>query len=323
VQPPYQLTPEILRLVVAIAELLGRIHALRLDKPSPQLRKKNRIRTIQSSVGIEGNTLSIDQVTALLDQKRVIGPPKDLLEVYNAIQAYQELPRFNPYALPSLLKAHGIMMHNLIPDSGAFRRKEVGIMAGQALAHMAPPAHRVPHLMADLFTYLQSSDELPLIKSCVFHYELEFIHPFSDGNGRMGRLWQTLLLMETHPVFEFLPLETLIQASQQEYYQALAQSDQAGASTPFLTYMLRIIQASLTDALHVPSPATDPASRMRYFLDSHTHPFTRKDYLKVFPELSTATASRDLRQAVDDGIIEKRGDKSKATYHLSQPHPPQ
>jgi Fic family protein len=265
----------------------------------------------------------LDQVTALLDQKRVVGPPKDLLEVQNAIQAYQELPRLNPLELSSLLKAHGILMHNLIADSGAFRTKEVGIMAGKSMAHMAPPAHRVPHLMADLFTYLKSSDELPLIKSCVFHYELEFIHPFSDGNGRMGRLWQTLLLMQTHPVFEFLPLETLIQASQQEYYQALAQSDQQGASTPFLTYMLRIIQASLTDALGVPPSTTNPTSRMRYFLESCAHPFTRKDYLQVFPELSTATASRDLKNAVAAGILEKKGDKSKTTYHLSQAHPSQ
>ena len=314
-QPPYQLTPEILRLIARISETLGKIQALKLDRPAPRLRKENRIKTIQSSLGIEGNTLSVDQVTALLENKRVVAPKKDLLEVQNAIRVYAQLAFFDPHSISSFLNAHAMLMHQLTPDAGSLRSNEVGIMAGNSLAHMAPPATRVPQLMEDLFAYVKDSPELPLIKSCVFHYELEFIHPFSDGNGRMGRLWQTLLLMQEHPVFAFVPLETGIQQRQGDYYLALSQSDKAGNSTPFLAYMLEVILESLLELLAVQAPPPDTEARMRYFLESITAPFARKDYLRVFPNLSSATASRDLKWAVDQHWIEKKGDKAKTIYY--------
>src|SRR5690606_12004833 len=196
-----------------------------------------KIKTIHSSLQIEGNTLSQEQITALIENKRVIGPPKDVAEVLNAIKVYEDLESFKPKDVKSFLKAHQIMMSGLIANPGKYRNKSVGIVQGSEVAHVAPPFENVPFLMNDLFTYLKKSDEIVLIKSCVFHYEMEFIHPFLDGNGRIGRLWQTIILMEQYPVFEFLPFETLISKTQNEYYKALALSDKSGKSTFFIEYI--------------------------------------------------------------------------------------
>src|SRR3989338_5928548 len=193
INPPYQIPPEILNLITSISEKIGQINAKFLDKPSPKLRKENRIKTIHSSLSIEGNTLSEEQITALIENKRIIGPEKDVNEVLNALKVYNQLGVFNPNSVKSFLRAHEILMKGLVPDNGKFRNKVVGIMAGNEITHLAPPAENVPHLMNDLFSYLKTSKEITLIKSCVFHYEIEFIHPFIDGNGRMGRLWQTLI----------------------------------------------------------------------------------------------------------------------------------
>ncbi|MGK0414685.1 MAG: Fic family protein, partial [Polaribacter sp.] len=195
-KPPYEITSSILKLITSISEKIGEVNANLLNKPSPKLRKQNRIKTIHSSLKIEGNTLTEEQITALLENKRVIGPKKDVLEVLNANKIYENLGEYNPSNEESFLKAHQSLMDGLIENSGKYRNQSVGIVKGSKVEHLAPPFGNVSYLMKDLFEYLKKSDEIELIKSCVFHYEMEFIHPFLDGNGRMGRLWQTLILME-------------------------------------------------------------------------------------------------------------------------------
>ena len=312
--PPYQITSEILRLVASISEKIGQVNAKYLDKPSLKLRKENTIKTIHASLSIEGNTLSEEQITAILENKRVIGPEKDVNEVLNAIKVYNQLPKFNPESVKSFLSAHETLMNGLVVDNGKFRKRSVGIVAGEKLAHMAPPAHNVPFLMNDLFAYLKSSSEIQLIKSCVFHYEMEFIHPFIDGNGRMGRLWQTLILMKQYPVFEFIPFENVIHKTQQAYYTALAQSDNSGNSTPFIEYMLNVIDESLATLLDFKAKVMNSEDRLTYFSETTKAPFNRKAYMSVFQEISTATASRDLKLGIALGLFEKEGDKSNTTY---------
>lgn len=315
-KPPYEITPRVLELVVAVSEKLGQINARFLDKPSPQLRKINRIKTIYSSLSIEGNTLSEAQITDIIDNKRVVGPKKDITEVLNAIKAYDEIGDLKVTSKKSFLKAHHILMQNLIEDNGRYRKSGVGIMAGNKIAHMAPPAKNVPYLMEELFEYLKNSKEITLIKSCVFHYEMEFIHPFIDGNGRMGRLWQTLILMQEYPVFEFIPLENVILNSQKKYYQALAKSDKLASSTPFIEYMLEVIDNALTGMLNLNHQIRTSEDRVSYFIKLGIKSFSRKDYLNVFKNISTATASRDLKNGVENGFFSKEGDKKNTTYRI-------
>lgn len=312
--PPYEITQNILVLTSSISEKLGRINAKYLDRPSPKLRKENRIKTIHSSLGIEGNTLTAEQITALLEKKRVIGPEKDITEVLNAIKVYEQIQSFNPYKAKSFLDAHKLLLSGLIPDAGNYRKTGVGIVAGEKITQMAPPAPNVPHLMKDLFHYLETSKELSLIKSCVFHYEMEFIHPFLDGNGRMGRLWQTLILMQDYPVFEFIPFENLIYQTQTRYYEALSKSDKLGKSTPFIEYMLEVIDVSLNGLLNTIGNSMSTEDRLRYFCEITNKPFTRKEYMLVFNEISTATASRDLKTGVTLNYFQKTGDKKNTVY---------
>lgn len=283
-------------------------------KNNPQLRKQNQIKTIHSSLSIEGNTLSIDQITAIIENKKVLGPQKDVLEVLNALKVYDNLNALKFTLEKDYLRAHSILMRGLIENPGKYRKKGVGIVRGSKIEHIAPPAENVPYLMKDLFSYLKEEKELSLIKSCVFHYEMEFIHPFADGNGRMGRLWQTLILMNEFPLFQFLPFETLISKNQTQYYLALSQSDKAGNSTPFIEYMLGIINSSLAELLTNSSKKLSQADRIHIFIEKTVESFTRKDYLKYFSTLSSATASRDLKSALDQGLIKKFGDKNLSFY---------
>ena len=315
-KPPYQISPKILKLVSSISEKIGQINAKFLDKPSPKLRKENRIKTIHSSLSIEGNTLTEEQITALLENKRVIGPIKDVSEVLNAIKVYNDLSSLNPYSQKSFLEAHKTLMEGLIAQPGVYRTKGVGIVTGDKITHMAPPSGRVLFLMKDLFDYLEDSDEIELIKSCVFHYEMEFIHPFVDGNGRMGRLWQSLILMQSFPVFEFIPFESIISNTQNDYYSALSESDKKGISTPFIEYMLNAIDQSLFDTLSFKSRTMTSEDRTTYFSEITNDKFTRKDYMFVFKDISSATASRDLKRGVDLGVFEKDGDKKNTIYKL-------
>ena len=220
-KPPYTITKRILKLISSISEFVGEIRAVHIHKHPTELRKENRIKTIQASLAIEGNTMSVEQITDLFNNKRVLAPKKDIIEVRNAIKVYSKLQEFQTYELSSLLEAHKILMTGLVENSGRLRNSSVGIVKGDKIVHLAPPQKMVYTLMDNLFDYLKNSNDLLLIKSCVFHYELEFIHPFTDGNGRMGRLWQTVILKEYSQVFEFLHIETLIKQQQQEYYNVL------------------------------------------------------------------------------------------------------
>ncbi len=315
-KPPYEITPEILKLITSISEKIGEVNANFLNKPSPQLRKQNKIKTIHSSLKIEGNTLSEKQITALLENKRVIGPKKDIKEVLNAIDIYENLDRFNPLNEKSFLKAHKDLMSNLIENAGKYRNQGVGIVKGEKVEHLAPPYENVPYLMKDLFEYLKNPNEIELIKSCVFHYEMEFIHPFLDGNGRMGRLWQTLILIEKYPVFEYLPFETLISKDQEKYYNALSLSDKSGKSTKFIEYMLNVIDTSISELLNFNNRTLNEKDRLEYFSSLNKIEFTRKDYMEIFKNISPATASRDLKKGVELNLFEKIGEMNKTKYKL-------
>ena len=314
-KPPYQITDKILNLIVSISEKLGEVNANHLHKPPTELRKKNRIKTIQSSLEIEGNTLTEEQITALLNHKRVLAPQKDILEVQNAIRVYEKLKEFNSNSLKDLQEAQSILMHGLIEGSGKFRTKNVGIVKGSKVEHLAPGGAMVNGLMKDLFTYLKTDSEVLLIKSCVFHYEFEFIHPFLDGNGRMGRLWQTLILMQKYPVFEYLPVESLIKENQNNYYKALGASDKLGESTPFVEFMLTLILQALNNLLASQNVNLTAPDRIELFKDFiGLKSFSRKDYLLSYKLISQATASRDLKWAVDNQLLEKLGDKRNTKY---------
>ncbi|WP_159948960.1 Fic family protein [Polaribacter septentrionalilitoris] len=315
-KPPYEITSSILKLIISISEKIGEVNANLLNKPSPKLRKQNRIKTIHSSLKIEGNTLTEEQITALLENKRVIGPKKDVLEVLNAMKIYENLEDYNPPNEKSFLKAHQNLMKGLIENSGKYRNQSVGILKGSKVEHLAPPFENVPYLMKNLFEYLKKSDEIELIKSCVFHYEMEFIHPFLDGNGRMGRLWQTLILMEKYPIFEFLPFETLISKNQEKYYKSLAESDKSGKSTKFIEYMLNIIDISISELLDFNNRTLNEKDRLEYFVSLNKTEFTRKDYMDIFKDISSATASRDLKKGTELDLFEKIGEKNKTIYRL-------
>lgn len=245
-QPLFTITPAILDLVEKISEKLGYWSAS-AGELSPKLRRSNRIRTIQASLAIENNTLSVEQVTAVLAGKRVLGLPREIQEVRNAFAAYEQLNRLQPSSVEDLLQAHGILMAGLLDGAGQFRTGKVGIYRDTALVHMAPPAKRVPSLVRELFNWLARGEVPLLVASCVFHYEFEFIHPFTDGNGRMGRLWQTLILSRWKPLLAYLPVETVIHEQQAAYYQALADADSATEATPFVTYMLQALLTAMSE----------------------------------------------------------------------------
>ncbi|TXC81931.1 Fic family protein [Luteibaculum oceani] len=318
-KPPYEINTKILKLVTSISEKIGEVNASFLVKSSPSLRKQNQIKTIHSSLKIEGNTLTEQQITAILENKRVIGPEKDIKEVHNAIKVYEQIENFKFDSLNSFLDAHKTLMDGLISDPGVFRKEGVGIVKGSKIEHMAPPAQNVRYLMSDLFKYLKSDDEITLVKSCVFHYEMEFIHPFTDGNGRMGRLWQTIILMSKYPVFQFIPFETLISETQEDYYNVLSICDKTGKSTLFIEYMLSVVNDALEALLNnTVSIIMNQDDRLKHFYSLNINSFTRKDYMQVFKHLSSASASRDLKAGLEIGLFTKSGDKRLTTYHLKE-----
>jgi Fic family protein len=317
--PPFQVTPKALDIISQTERLLGRMEGLEHSKPQPHLRKSNRIRTVQGSLAIEGNTLSLDQVTALMDGKSVMGKQQEIQEVHNAILLYDQIHEFRPYSINSFLNAHKLMMKGLLSSAGQWRRGNVGITSGTKISHIAPPADRLPYLMKELFEFLKKDKSHDLIKSAVFHYELEFIHPFEDGNGRLGRFWHSRLLVQYHPIFEFTPVESIIKENQEQYYKALSHSDKTGDSTPFVEYALDMVLQALSDLADNlrPSAATF-RSRLEgagdHFGKSH---FSRKDYLKLYKSISTATASRDLKSGVELGWLKKEGKQALTVYQFS------
>lgn len=255
--PPFTITSKIVNLIAKISEQVGGLNASLLNS-SPQLRKQNRIKTIAGTLAIEGNQLTEEQITAIIEGQKVLGSARELAEVAGAISAYDALPELQPHKINDLLKAHNLMMSGILLDAGKFRNKAVGIHKGNKVHHIAPPAHQVSGLMADLVNWLKKSQDHPLITSSVFHYEFEFIHPFTDGNGRLGRLWQTLILSKWHPLFLALPLESIIKDNQQKYYQALEQADKEGNSVAFIDFMLLTISETLEKNTQKNAPINAP-----------------------------------------------------------------
>lgn len=251
-QPPYSITPQILNLIVDVGELLGR-WAAHAEQSSVLLRKENRIRTIQASLAIEHNSLSMQQVTAIMEGKRVLAPQKDIQEVRNAILTYEQLPAWKSHRLEDVLKAHQILMTGLVDAPGHLRSGNVGVYRDNPLIHMAPPAGQLAGLMSDLLNWLKETDIHPLIASSIFHYEFEFIHPFADGNGRMGRLWQTLILSQWRSELAWLPVETLIHNEQQDYYRVLGECDRASNCTGFISFMLDKLAQALREGIETQS----------------------------------------------------------------------
>lgn len=315
--PPFQLSTKILNLVAKIQEASGELKTGSISKPSVKLRKENKIRTVHSSLSIEGNSLSEEQMTAILEKKRVLGPKNQILEVQNALKVYESISNYNPLKERDLLQAHKDLMKDLVKRSGKYRVTQVGIFKATKVSHMAPPAQQVPKLMTDLFRFIVKNPDIPwLIKACVFHYELEFIHPFEDGNGRMGRLWQQLLLMKQSPIFEYISAETLIYKRQNEYYRVLEKCDKAGDSTLFIEFCLENILEALQNFQDIFYPQkVSNTDRIVFAVEYFgKRSFSRKDYMKLHKGISSATASRDLTRAVQEGLLRKKGDKSQAIY---------
>ena len=304
--PPFTVTDEMTSLVIEIAETLGRMSVNDKDIPTPTLRKENRIKTIHSSLAIENNSLSLEQITAIIEGKRVLGPPNEILEVMNANEAYNILFELNPYKEEDLLKAHRLMMTDLVKENGIYRSDGVGVFDGQKCIHMAPPAKRIPYLMKELLSWVKKTKVHPLISSCVFHYEFEFIHPFADGNGRMGRMWQTLLLMQWKPIFAWIPVETIVKKNQQEYYSSIAQSDKTGNSTIFITFMLKCILDSLQE-IEESNPKSNQKSNQKLLDAISKNPNITIRELQDFLGMSESGVKKIIRKHREAGTLVRVG----------------
>ena len=300
--PPFTITDEITTLVAEIAEKVGHLTASAEQLPTPQLRRENRIKTIQSSLAIENNSLSLDQVTAIVEGKRVLGAPNEIQEVKNAIGAYELMLELNPYKEKDMLKAHKLMMTDLVRECGRFRTGGVGVFNGEVCIHMAPPAQRVPLLIGELLDWMKTTKTHPLISSCVFHYEFEFIHPFADGNGRLGRMWQTLLLMQWKPIFAWIPVETIVKEHQQEYYAAIMKSDHEASSTPFIVFMLGCLKEALDEMVK-----SNQKSNQKIISAMRDNPVVTIKDLQAITGLSESGVKKIIRQLRADGIIERVG----------------
>ena len=312
-------TSKALTLVSEISLLLGRYEGLHAPIPQPQLRKENRVRTIQGSLAIEGNTLDLDQVTAIFSNQRVLGPKRDILEVQNAIRLYDSLQKLTLYRAGDFLEAHRILLSGLSEEAGRYRKGAVGVLKGSKVSHIAPSAKRVPELMDELLRYWKGERELsPLILACVIHYEIEFIHPFSDGNGRMGRFSQSWILAKFHRAFEYLPIESVIKERQAAYYKALGDSDNLGECTPFVEFSLAAIRDALTAFLYKLKPGAETSDTRLELAQAEfdAKSFTRKDYIRLLKRISSATASRDLARGVSKGLLRQTGTKRTTVYRF-------
>ena len=323
-KPPFEITNTIINSIIEIAELAGQLTSMDKLSNNPVLRRTNRIRTIHGSLAIEQNTLSLEQVTAVLNGRQVLAPPKDIAEVKNAYEIYEHLDQLNPYSVDDLLTAHGVMTRGLVEESGVFRSRPVGVVDKEGhVLHFGTLPEYVPNLVMELLDWVRDSDVHILIRSCVFHYEFELIHPFVDGNGRVGRLWHTLLLSTWNPAFAWLPVESMIYAHQQEYYAAINASNEAGESTVFIEFMLSTIQASLIDAIRtrdeMSDGKTDKAAvrreQIKRFLESH--PFIMNADVRTLCNVSAATASRILAELVKEKTLVKYREGGHWAYQLN------
>lgn len=304
--PPFIITSKSISLISEISETLGSFSASNKFELAPMLRRGNRLRSIQASLAIENNTLSLEQVTAIINGKRVLGHPREIQEVKNAFAAYEMLENMDPLSSKDLLKAHAVLMTALVDEAGHYRSGGVGIMKGKKVVHVAPSAARVQSLMIDLFTWLKNTDAHPLIASSVFHYEFEFIHPFADGNGRMGRLWQTIILSRWKPLLAYLPVETVIRNRQDEYYKVLATSDQQADSTAFVEFMLAAIKEALHEAIEtdqVSDQVTDQVKNILQMLNKGS--LSALDLMKNLNLAHRPTFRNNyLHPALNKGFIE-------------------
>lgn len=324
-KPPFEITNTIIDSVAEIAELVGRLTSTNQLSSNPTLRRSNRIRTIHGSLAIEQNTLSLEQVTAVLNGKHVLAPPKDIAEVKNAYEIYERLDELAPYSVDDLLTAHGIMTRELVDESGMFRTRPVGVVDQEGrVLHFGTLPQYVPDLVMELLDWVKNSDVHMLIRSCVFHYEFELIHPFADGNGRVGRLWHTLLLSKWNPAFAWLPVESIIHDRQEEYYAAINASNDAGESTVFIEFMLSAIKASLIDAISESDEMSDgPMDKvtMRWkqiekFLE--THPYIMNADVRVLCGVSAATANRILASLVAESKLVKYREGGHWAYKMHE-----
>lgn len=323
-QPPFEITSKIIELISNISEKIGEINSLQNSRYHIQLRKENRIKTIHSSLAIENNSLSLEQITAIIDGKRVLGNPNEIKEVKNSIQAYDLLLSLNPCSEKDLLKAHKLMMQDLINISGKYRTDGVGIFDGEKVVHVAPPADRVPELMADLFKWLKTSDVHPLIKSCVFHYEFEFIHPFQDGNGRMGRLWQTVILKDWKEVFAWLPVETLIKENQKEYYNVLGVSDRSADSTKLVEFMLTLILNTIEEIIATENKVTQKVTQkvtvnQQKILDAiKNNPFITQEELASIVGIARKNIISNMKKLQGNGLIKRIGADKNGYWQVEE-----
>ena len=321
-QPPYHLNDAMLALVAEIAVLLGDWQRQSGAALVPQLRRGNRIRTIQASLAIEQNTLTLAQVTAVLDGKPVIGQPREILEVRNAFRAYEGLSKWQPEKLPHLLAAHARMMAGLADDAGQLRQQGVGVYRGKKLVHMAPPPSQVPRLMQDLLAWLKRTKAHPLIASCAFHYELAFIHPFSDGNGRICRLWQTLILSHWQPTLAYLPVESVIKTRQAKYYQALAKSDAASDCSSFVEFMLSTIKSALQQAVshettqEIKHLTTQETTREKLLQLLREAPQFNRDQLAAQLSISANGVKYHLQKLKAEGRIVRVGSTKSGAWQV-------
>jgi len=323
-QPPFEITNKIIDYVAEISELIGRLTSAHTLSINPTLRRANRIRTIHGSLAIEQNTLSLEQVTAVLNGKQVLAPPKDIAEVKNAYEIYERLDELNPYSVDDLLTAHGIMTRGLVGESGVFRSSPVGVVDQEGhVLHFGTLPQYVPDLLIKLLNWVKNSDVHMLIRSCVFHYEFELIHPFADGNGRVGRLWHTLLLSKWNPAFAWLPVESMIHDRQQEYYAAINASNDVGESTAFVEFMLSTIKASLMDAIKTSDVMSDgkmDKAGIRWKLIEDflkTHPYIMNADVRALCGVSAATANRILAELTVNGKIVKCHECGHWLYKLN------
>ncbi len=298
--PPYDITEDMLELAAEITENLGKLHNVNDLERLPRLRKVNRLRSIQSSLAIENNTLSLEQVTDVVDGKRVLGPEDDIIAVKNAFEAYKMLSELDPFSLEDMKRAHGAMMKGLISGAGAFRSGAVDVFNEQGkVIHVAPPYDMVPGLMEQLFDWLKGGKAQMLIRSSVFHYEFEFIHPFADGNGRTGRLWQTALLASWKPIFEWVPIESIIKDNQEEYYKAIALSTSDGKSNRFILFMLGVIKEAIEE----------------FVRDTHDHQIHISNQIKALMSVIEVYPMSALE------LMEKLGLRSRLTFRKNYLQP--
>ena len=315
-QPPYQLNDAMLTLVADIAGLLSTWTHQSSAAQLPQLRRGNRIRTIQASLAIEQNTLTLAQVTAVLDGKPVIGPPREILEVRNAFQAYEGLMKWQPEKLPHLLAAHAGMMAGLTDDAGHLRQQGVGIYRGKKLVHMAPPPSQVLRLTQDLLAWLRRTQAHPLIASCVFHYELAFIHPFSDGNGRMSRMWQTLILSRWQPALAYLPIESVIKAQQAKYCQALAKADSSSDCSGFVEFMLGAIKTTLQQAISATQETTQETTQEKLLKLLTSEPKLTRQQLAIRLSISADGVKYHLKLFQSAGQLKRVGSTKSGAWQV-------